>query len=65
MTRRKMRKPVQVRGVVMENGDIVNEGEGDIVSVYRNTDNTAYYLDDANNEHRLVGKVISYTSRFL
>ena len=59
------RRPVQVRGVVLDNGDIVNEGEKGIVSVYRRPDNTAYYVDVHNNEHDLKGKVLSYTGRFL
>lgn len=63
MTRK--RRDIQVRGVVMDNQDIINEGEGDIVSVYTTPDKKAYYLDSDNKRTELEGTVLSYTSRFL
>ena len=65
MNFRNKRRPVQVKGVVMDSQQIVNEGEGDIVAVYRRPDHTAYYVDKNNNEHELKGQVVSYTARFL
>lgn len=65
MSSRRKRRPVQVRGVVLDNQKILNEGEADIVSVYKNPDNSCYYVDKNNNKHEVEGNVISYTSRFL
>lgn len=59
-------RPVQVRGVVLDNQDIINEGEADIVSVYYvPSDKSAFYVDKKNDKHPIEGQVVSYTSRFL
>jgi len=60
-----MRREIQVRGVVMDNGDIVNEGETKVVGVYVKPDKTAYYTDNNGKKYPILGNVVTYTSRFL
>jgi len=59
------RRDIQVRGVVLDTSDILNEGEKDIVSVYVTPEKTCYVMDSDNRRTDMEGTVIKYTPRFL